>query len=187
MNAPDELVIELSKGKIILLILGSLVFVAGGAWMLSMGPEDMKDMIPLFRNVLLVHIVGILSIVFFGMAAVLGLKKLFDKKPGLVFNSAGIMDNSSGISAGFIPWSDILGAKTYEVVNQKMLVILLRNPEVYIERGNPLMRFLNKRNSSMCGSPITINSKALKMNFAELLSTFQRYYQAYAQRTAAST
>jgi len=187
MSANDELAIKLSKGRIILLILGSCAFVAVGVWMFSMLPEDLKDMPPFFRNLLFIHTVGILSIVFFGMTGVFGIKKFFDRKAGLVFNSAGIFDNSSGISAGYIPWTEILGTKIYEMVNQKMLIILLANPDVYIERGNPLKRFLNRKNYNMCGSPISISSNALKMSFPELLSTFERYHQKYGQRMSAST
>lgn len=124
--------------------------------------------------------------VFFGLCAVIAARKMFDKKPGLVLNSSGIIDNSSGVAAGFIPWNEILGAEIFEVFRQKTLIILVKNPEAYVERGNPLKRAANKANYKMCGSPIAITSNTLQMSFPELLSLFQQYHQKYGQALPAS-
>lgn len=190
MNATDELAIELSKTKIVIIIVGSCAFVALGVWLFAMPPESIHHMTPVmglpFNNPLFVHSVGIVAIVFFGGCAVYGIRKMFDKKPGLVFNSAGIIDNSSGVAAGFVPWNEILGAEIFQIMNQPCLVIQVKNPENFVARGNPLKSLAMKTNMKMCGSPITIGPNTLKMSFPELLTTFQRYHQAYAQRQAAS-
>lgn len=128
---------------------------------------------------MLIHGIGLAAIVFFGACGVFGIKKLFDNNPGLVFNSSGIVDHSSGVSAGLIPWSEIVGAEIFEVHKQKMLIIKVRNPQKYIERGGALKRMVNKANYKLCGSPIAITSNALKINFSELLSLFQQYKQRY--------
>jgi hypothetical protein len=184
VGATDELVIELSKSKVILMILGSFGFVAAGYWLFSMDAAAMKDL-PI-DDPLFVHGVGIASMVFFGMTGIVGIRKLFDKRPGLVLNSAGIIDNSSGLAAGFIPWSEIIGAEIYEVRRQKMLMIKVRNPEEFIQRGNILQRAMVKMGSKMSGSPIAITSNTLKINFAELLSTFGQYHRKYGQSMKAS-
>lgn len=178
MSPIDEKVIELSKNKIILLILGSCVFVALGAWLLSLDETTIQAQRQ-FSNPLLVHGIGLVSIVFFGACGAFGIKKLLDKKPGLVFNNSGVIDNSSGVSAGLIPWSEITGAEIYEIHKQKMLIIKVRNPQKYIERGGTLKQTLNKANHKMCGSPIAITSNALKINFSELLELFNQYKQKY--------
>ena len=54
MSPIDEKVIELSKKKIFLLILGSCVFVAVGAWMLSLDEATIQSQ-RRFSNPLLVH------------------------------------------------------------------------------------------------------------------------------------
>jgi hypothetical protein len=110
---------------------------------------------------------------------VYGITKLFDKKPGLVFSRSGIVDNSSGASAGFIPWAEIVGAEIFEAHRQKLLIIKVQNPQKYIERGNRLKQTLNRANHKMCGSPIAISSNALKINFSELLSLFDQYRQKF--------
>ena len=184
VGATDELVIELSKSKAILMILGSFGFVAAGYWLFSMDAAAMRE--GLIDDPLFVHGVGIVGMVFFGMVGIVGIRKLFDKKPGLVLNSAGIIDNSSGLAAGFIPWSEITGAEIYEVHRQKMLIIKVRNPEEFIQRGNVLQRAMVKMGSKMSGSPIAITSNTLKINFPQLLSTFEQYHQKYGQSMKAS-
>ena len=62
MGAADELVIELSKGKAILMILGSFGFVAAGYWLFSMDAAAMKGA-PI-DDPLIVHGAGIASMVF---------------------------------------------------------------------------------------------------------------------------
>lgn len=180
MSAVDEKVIELSKKKILLLILGSCAFVVLGAWLLSLDEATIQSQ-PLFNNPMLVYGIGLVSIVFFGACGAFGIKKLFDKKAGLVFNSSGVIDNSSGVSAGLIPWSEIVGAEIFEIHKQKTLIIKVRNPQQYIERGGRLKQALNKANYKMCGSPIAITSNALKINFSELLSLFHQYNQKYGK------
>ena len=66
--------------------------------------------------------------------------KLFDKKPGLIFDAAGVVDNASGLSAGLIPWSEIIGAKTFTMRGQNMLIIEIKDPEKYLGRGNWLKK-----------------------------------------------
>lgn len=183
MNTTDELAIELSKAKMILLLLGAIVFVAAGLWMFSLNPETIREA---HKNPLFVHGVGIAAMVFFGLCVLAALRKLFDKRPGLVLNSSGIIENSSSVSAGFIPWSEIVGAEIFQVHRQKMLIIKVINPEAYIERGNALKRLANRANYKMCGSPIAITSNTLKISFPELLSIFERYHRSYAGRMGAS-
>jgi hypothetical protein len=184
MGAADELVIESSKGKTVLVILGSFSFVAAGYWLFAMDATEMKGL-PI-DDPTFIHGVGIVGMVFFSLTGIFGIRKLFDKRPGLVLNSAGITDNSSALAAGFIPWSEITGAEIYEIHRQKMLIIKVRNPEEFIQRGNVLQRAIVQINSKMSGSPIAISSNTLQINFPELLSTFEQYHRQYGQSMQAS-
>ncbi|HEY7405443.1 MAG TPA: STM3941 family protein [Candidatus Angelobacter sp.] len=73
-----------------------------------------------------------------------------------------------------------------QVFRQKTLIILVKNPEAYVERGNPLKRAANKANYKMCGSPIAITANTLQIGFPELLSIFQQYQQKFGQALKAS-
>src|ERR1700746_1838738 len=140
MNTTDELVIEYSKKKMIFIVVGSCVFLAGTAWMLTLDDEYIRaSHNPFLRDPLFLRAVAVVGVLGSAFGVIFGVKKLFDKKPGLVLNSAGIIDNTSAFSAGFIPWSDIVGAEEHVLPrNKKMLVIKLANPETYIARGGPL-------------------------------------------------
>ena len=187
METTDETIIELSRGKLGLLVLGSGAFVALGAWLLSLDAaeiEDGRSFAFFYNDPLIVYGAGLAAILFFGLCGLYGLFKMFDRKPGLIFNSSGIVDNASGLAAGFIPWSEVLGAGVYEIQRQKMLVVGVRDPQKYIGRGGAFRRALNKANSKMVGSPIAISSVALKIDFSELVSLFDRYCRKYGGASA---
>lgn len=189
METADETVIELSRTKLVLLVLGSCAFVAAGAWLLSFDMEEIRygrSFTFFYNNPFIVYGAGLAAILFFGLCGLYGLRKLFDGRPGLVLNSSGIVDNASGVAAGFIPWSEVEGSGVYEVHQQKMLIIIVRDPGKYIGRGGALSRTLNKANYKMSGSPISISSVALKIDFAELVSLFDRYHRKYGAARAAA-
>jgi hypothetical protein len=178
MDSSDETIIELSKTKLALVLLGASAFVAAGIWMFSLDDASIQSQ-RRFNNPVYVHGLGLVTIVFFGSCGLLALKKLFDKKPGLVFNNSGIVDNASSASAGFIPWSEVVGAEIFEIQKQKMLIIMVRDPQKYIARGSSLKRTLNKANYKMVGSPISISPHALAISFSELVALFDQYQRKY--------
>jgi hypothetical protein len=183
MDGADETRIEVSKTKVTLLMAGAGAFVAGGVWF-WLDAADIVASLPAAhpaKSLILVRGVGLASIIFFGLCAVLALRKLFDRKPDLILNSSGVVDNSSYVSAGFIPWGEILGAEVLEIHKQKMLIVRIRDPQKYIERGGWIRQRVDHANYKLCDSPIAIVSNALKIRFPELLSTFQRYHQKYGK------
>jgi hypothetical protein len=62
-----------------------------------------------------------------------------------------------------------------------MLIIMVSDPQKYVDRGNALKRRLNQANYKMCGSPIAISSNALKIDFPEPLSLFDQYQLKYGK------
>lgn len=178
MKPNDEKVIALSKSKVLMVIAGSFVFVALGLWMVQKDAAEISaDRI--FNSPLFVHGAGIASMVFFGLTGGFGIWKLFDTKPGFVLSTAGLVDNSSGVAAGFIPWSEVTGFSVFTVVNQKTLIVKVRNPAQYVEAGNPVKRALNRANFKLCGSPIAITSNTLTIGFSELLDICNQYHAKY--------
>ena len=175
----DERIIPLSKTKVLLLILGSVAFVAAGVWLLSLDTAAIQRL-RRFNNPLLVRGVGVAAIAFFGLTGLYSLRKLFDRKPGLVFSREGILDNSSAVSAGLLPWSEVTGVEVVQIHRQKLLVIKVKDPERYIGRGSRLKRALNRANYNMVGSPIAISSNALRIGFDELVALVRQYQEKFA-------
>ena len=115
MSKENQIEISLSKQKLYLMLFGSIIFVGIGTW-LVVNPPKSDHLI--FGNPIIILISGISTIVFFGYIAFTLFKKLPDNKPGLIINSEGIIDNSSGVSAGIVLWTDIIEISTSNVMNQ---------------------------------------------------------------------
>ena len=159
--------IPLSKKKITLIFIGSLVFVALGVWFV-MKPGTFSNDGPL-RNSTLVTVVGIAAILFFGLCAVYALRKLPGNKPGLIVDESGIIDNSGAVSAGLILWTDINSLSVITVQKQKFILLHVKNPMDYIGRQRgAFKRKMMKLNFKMYGSPLTISANGLKITFNEL-------------------
>lgn len=182
MPEKDLKTIALSRGKQLLLVLGCLLFVALGAWLLSLDPAGIAEH-SRFRSPVLVYAVGLTSIVLFGAILVFNARKLFDRRPGMVLDSAGLHDNSSGTAAGFVPWSDIVDIGTYKTFNQRVLVVAVADPAKYLGGGNAVTRYLRKANLKLCGSPITISTAPLKIRFDDLRNAIENYRARYGQHT----
>lgn len=176
MQLSEEIVIELSKVKIIFLLLGAAFFIAIGVWFLTLNTHEIEASRK-FNNPMLFCVLGIVLILFFGLVSLFGLKKLFDKSPGLVINYEGILDNSSGVSVGVIPWLEVSGIGEYQVQKQKFISVLLYDPNKYVNKGSFLKRMANRANKKMCGTPINISTNSLKICYEELLEVIQEYYK----------
>jgi len=153
----DKIEIPFSKGKIVMLTLGAVAFVVIAIWM-CLSPE-----MSAFRKV-----IAVVGILFFGWCAIIGLKKLFDQRPGLVVDEEGVVDHSSGISVGRIPWSDIVAIEETLMSGQKFVTILLHDPEAYLSKGGAIKAKINAANLQMTGSPINISANPLKLSHTEL-------------------
>lgn len=166
MTNEEQIEIPLSKTKMTLAFFCSLVFVGLGIWFL-VNPPKVRNLI--LVNPTMIFIIGIVSILFFGLVAIMIFCKFSDKKAGLIINRQGIIDNSSGVSAGLIPWTDIQEITIVQVMHQKFLMVIVKNPQEYLYRvASPVKRSAMKMNYKSYGSPISISANALQTDFDKL-------------------
>ncbi len=162
----EQVEIPLSKTKMLLTFFSAIAFVGLGLWFLLNPPKTNHW---LFGNPTFIFVTGLASVLFFGLVAITIFRKFSDKKAGLIINRQGITDNSSGVSAGLIPWSDIQEIEVLQVMSQKFLLFIVRNPQDYLDKvTNPIKRNAMKMNYKTYGSPISISSNALQTNFDDL-------------------
>ncbi len=162
----NSIEIPLSKKKIMLGIIGSLAFVAIGVWFLVSPPQTSN---PFWSNPQMLGFLGVASILFFGLCFVVFLNKIRQTQVGLVLDKEGITDNSSGVSAGKIPWKDITHLEVLQIHRQRMILIYVQQPQAYIDRqSNALKRMLMNANYQSYGTPISISTTALAISFDEL-------------------
>ena len=162
----NRIEIELSKTKIVLLLIAAIIFVILGI-LLASNPEEWTSL--RHKSPDFVRAMGFISIVFFGVCGAFISRKLFDKKAGLIIDDNGITDNSNATSVGLIDWEDITGVSRVEIASTKILLLQIKNPDKYIERvKNALSKRAMKANHKMYGSPISIISSSLKIDFKDL-------------------
>lgn len=166
MTKGHRIEIPISKTKLLLLLLGSLTFVALGLWFVIAPPTINNH----FRgNPTKIAIVGYASIIFFGLCAFAFIRKFSTKGPGLIIDDKGLSDNSSGVSGGQILWSDISNISVIEIHRQKIIMLQVNNPKDYINRQtSKFKKKMMEMNYNMYGSPLSITSNGLKISFDEL-------------------
>jgi hypothetical protein len=114
----------------------------------------------------------VIMIFILALAIVFFIKTLARKKPIIEIDEMGLTDNSSIISLGFIPWSDMERA----CLQGAFFTISLKQPEEYLRRAGAIKRLLIKSNLKMgygqvCISPILISHK-----IKEFLYAFAEYH-----------
>ena len=146
-------------------MIGALAFVVAGTWGI-IEPERFAS-IRYPKNI--VFISGIAGVLFFGLCFAFIAKKVFSRKTGLTINDNGIIDNSNATSVGLIEWKDVTGIKSWGTGSAKVIVVLTSEPEKYIARSkNIISKKAMEANNKIYGSPLSIISNSLKINFSEL-------------------
>jgi hypothetical protein len=180
MSDEKQIEIKLSKRKLTLMFVSSIIFVGLGVWF-KINPTKFRS--SFVQSTTIIFVAGFLSILFFGFVSFFIFKKLGDKQLGLTITDDGIMDNSSGVSAGHIFWSDVSAIKVAEVFNQKFLMLVVDNPEQYISRqSNAVKRKAMQMNFKMYGSPISISANGLQCNFQELKTILDKKFAEFKQK-----
>jgi hypothetical protein len=177
MTNSKPIEIKLSKAKLILMFLACVMFVVLGVSFIR-NPAEFKSFI--MRSPTFIFSAGWASVIFFGGIGFFLIKKLNDKSYGLVISKEGITDNSSGVSAGFIPWTDIIVIRESKVANQKLITIVVKNPEFYINSGkNILEKRARQINYKILGTPIGISANGLKINYKDLKTILEKSFNDF--------
>jgi|SRR5690625_3432476 len=164
MNSRTE--VKLSKRKIIFFFIAGVVFIIFG-FLGAIRPECFVSTI--FRNPEIIRISGIVGVCFFGIGIVFIVRKLFDNKPGLIIDQDGITNNTNVANMGLIEWADIAGIEKKQVMSTEFLILHTDNPQKYINRTkNVVAKQAMNMNFKTYGSPISITSNSLKIDFNEL-------------------
>lgn len=161
----EQIEISLNKKKILPYLLGALIFVIAGVWMFSVALHTKNQI--LIQAIFIV--VGLSSILFFGLIVIVLMTKLFKTQAGMIINDDGIIDNTSGVSVGFIAWRDIRKINYSYNGTHTFLVVIVKMPGKYIEKeSNFLKRIAMRMNYKISGSPIHILVSFLDINLNTL-------------------
>lgn len=159
-------------------MLGSLIFVILGVFFV-IKPEIFEGRRSSHE---MIFLAGAACTLFFGVCLAISIRKIFSKQVGLIINSEGLIDKSAGNSAGEILWIDVKDVVTINIMNQKFVSIIVKNPDKYIDaQRNFFKRKLMAQNYKMIGTPISISPNTLKISFTELYNILQQRFENYKQ------
>lgn len=165
MTAPI-LVIRPSRLKYILLLIASAGFVASGIFLVAFDTGASNW-------------VGWISIVFFGAGIPLFARQLFDSKPRVVLDEAGVFDRTLGV--GTIPWSDIESSYVKSISGNSFVCLVLRNPQRWIGKLSAMQRSLTKANEKLGFQPLNINLSGTAVDAALVQDVVLKKSVEYAQ------
>jgi hypothetical protein len=136
----DTVVITNSRWHALLLLLGSLGFVAGGVFILVMDKSALA---------------GWAGIVFFGSCALIAVWQLVDNRPRLIIDDYGVMDRTLGI--GVIPWDEIENAFLRSISGCAFVCLVLRDPEKYTQNFSKVRRAMASANQALGFTEFNVN------------------------------
>ena len=150
--------------SILFVVLGFLPF-------LGVGLREYRKYVHVFHDVIFIVV-----IIFFGFTALIYLKIILSTKPTLSISEKGICDN---VFFGLIEWEDVAGFRKLRVQKQDYILILLENPEKYIEKFNFFKQKWLNFNLKQYGTPVMIHTVNLKIDQEELLNIVQKEWAEY--------
>ncbi|PTB97236.1 hypothetical protein C9994_03730 [Marivirga lumbricoides] len=173
----EKIEIYTSKKKSLILLLGSLAFVALGIW-LVMEAENLTGWKA--RNPLFTRGIGIASILFFGLGIFVSIKRLLKSEIALVIDPIGLNVNPKKSTTELIKWEEITGFEEIKIQSTRILVISVTNPKYWLEREtNTIRKKLMQFNINNYDSPFNIAASGLDINSTELKNTLNKYFEKY--------
>lgn len=160
MSPPLEF--PLHRGRLVLLALLSLLFVAGAVWFTAQIGLPSLDFT---RNRLAdeaLRAIGLLATVFFGLCAVALVDLALRPGPGLVIDDEGIVERTSGMAAGRVRWEEMAAVRLVPGGDRDVVVGLdLHHLEAHMDRLPLWRRWLVRSNVSTGWPHVAIHPRTL--------------------------
>ena len=173
----ERIEIYSSKKKALLLLIGSIAFVALGFWLL-LEVDNLTGWSA--RNPIFTRGVGIASIFFFGLGTFIGIKRLIKSEITLIIDTKGLNVNPKKSLIEFILWKDISGFEEIKIQSTRIVIIGVKNPDYWLDKETSVFRRkLMQFNINNYNSPFNIASSGLDISSNKLLETLNNYYDRY--------
>jgi hypothetical protein len=158
LNSSEQLVVPASRLKLVGQFFGGVAFVAVGVFMI-LYPG---------RRGLIIQFWGVVSVAFFGSVAVAVLYRLLNPAAAIIINAEGIVDNSSGVSVGLIPWNQVGEIEEHRVKDQLFLGIAVKDLDALLARQPRWKRKMIRANLAMGTSAVNIPQASIGMKIPDL-------------------
>ncbi len=173
-----SIAIPLSKAKVQKNLWIAVLFLVAGVFFVSKPYWFIRS-----TNTTVITVVGYGIMILSALISIVLLKKLNDKKPGLLIDGEGILDNFSGVAAGKIYWKDVRKISTEIVSGQSFIMIHVKNPNDYLRaQKNPIKVSMMELNQRLYQTPLNISANGLKINITDLYESLQQQFEMYKNR-----
>lgn len=163
----EKVEIGRSRLKTFFLILGAIGFVLGGIWMIKAPDTDLFE-----------KIIGGISILFFGAATPLGIKKLITNDVALELSETCLIIEPKSTKKYVLPWGEILGFDEISINGTKIITIRVSNPQDWINREtNSIKRKMMQFNFNNYRTPFNITSTGLNVSHGKLLEILHDFHR----------
>ena len=171
----NDFIVFPKMGRMIWLGVMCFVFILLGA--VFLGFSIMED------DAIWLGIIGIVTIVFFGLCMVYYIKEVTKRKPAMIISNEGILDRSSFIGAGLIKWEEIADIDFISFGGQVFLGIFTHDPELIINRTSGMQSMLNNINKNLVEAQVNIPVKNLDCSAEELVEVIGNYWKKTMENT----
>ncbi|HWT00297.1 MAG TPA: STM3941 family protein [Pyrinomonadaceae bacterium] len=158
----EKLIINNSRWKYVLLLIGSIGFVVGGIWMLMRGEPF-----------------GWAAIVFFGSGVPISVWQIADSRPRLVIDEQGVLDRTLGV--GRIAWGDIEAAYVRSISGNDFICLELKNPAQYSHKLSKVKRAMAAANRRLGFTDFNLNLSGVDARTGEVFELVMKYCQLAAE------
>lgn len=172
----NEFIVYPKRGRMLMLAILAFVFVLLGT--LFLGIYFVEEEVSF--GILLV---GIISILFFGLCMIFYIKEMIIRKPMLIVSDEGITDRSSLIGAGLVRWEDIADIDFISFGGQLFLGIFTHDPNLIINRTGRFTSMLNKLNKGLIDAQVNIPVKSLDCDQEELVEIINSHWEKAVENT----
>ncbi len=163
----EKIEIYSSKKKSFIILIASLLFIAAGIYMFIDAENFTGSRI---SNPLVIKAIGIISVLFFGLAMYFSIRLLIKNQLILIIDKNGLNVNPKKSLTEYIKWKNINGFSELKIQSQKLVIIDVDNADYWIEKEqNGLRKKLIKYNVTNYGSPFNLSANSMQLDYDELL------------------
>lgn len=175
MTGDDVLRIDGSRSRYALLLAAALAFVVVAVLILLRGTRLAASL----PGTSFETFVGWAGVAFFGACALVFARQLFDPRPRIVIDNAGVLDRTLGV--GVIPWDEICDAQLRHIGGQPFISLELRDEEPWLARLRPMHRRLAAANRALGFGSLNLNLSATRADPAHVLHLVRRRAAAHPE------
>ena len=152
----EKLIIQNSRWKHVLLLIGCIGFVIAGIWMVIHGKPF-----------------GWLAILFFGSGIPIFIWQISDSRPRLIIDERGVLDRTLGV--GLIAWTDIEAAYVRSIGSNDFICLELKNAEEYAQKLSKVKRAMASANRHLGFTDFNLNLSGVDASTDEVFELLMKY------------